>query len=520
MGSHLKTEFLVVGGSLGGCFAAMTLAGLGRKVILTSTYRTVGGQFVTQAVPPDEHPWIESFGCTRRYRRLRELTRERFRMRPHLRESARSDPLVNPGRGWVSRLCAEPQDWLEALDLMFLAARTEGSLDVMTGHVPTGCEVAGERVLSISFTNRETGEWVEVEADYFLDATELGDLLELTGAEYRVGAESVRETGEPHASQEEGADDVQGFTWCAALEYDPDASEPIERPHDYDFWSNYIPEDWPGPLIGPEFPDVRTGDARRLEFLNGELSLFSYRRIVDPKQFDAEMTIRSATIVNWPQNDYFLKNILDKSPEYVDEALKESRQLTLSLIYWLQTECGLTRLQPSYDLHFGEGDSLPGGLALEPYFRESRRIVGVTTLSELEVGAECNPGANKAAERSDSIGIGAYRIDLHPTPSRGYLDLGSLPYQIPIGCLVPVRMRNLLPACKNISVTHIANGCTRLHPVEANIGESAALLAYFCMERLVDPIDVALNPGLTAELQEMLVGAGIELSWPNDVHPL
>src|SRR5439155_18948690 len=81
---------------------------------------------------------------------------------------------------------------------------------------------------------------------------------------------------------------------------------------------------------------------------------------------------------------------------------------------------------------------------------------------------------------SDSVGVGSYRIDLHPSSGGdNYLDVSSLPFQIPLGALIPRRVENLLPACKNLGVTHITNGCYRLHPVEWNIGEAAGALAAF-----------------------------------------
>ncbi|MER3406344.1 MAG: FAD-dependent oxidoreductase, partial [Chloroflexota bacterium] len=62
----------------------------------------------------------------------------------------------------------------------------------------------------------------------------------------------------------------------------------------------------------------------------------------------------------------------------------------------------------------------------------------------------------------DGVGVGCYRIDLHPsTGYDNYIDIDSLPFQIPLGALLPVRVRNLLPACKNLGVTHITNGCYR-----------------------------------------------------------
>ena len=113
------------------------------------------------------------------------------------------------------------------------------------------------------------------------------------------------------------------------------------------------------------------------------------------------------------------------------------------------------------------------GLAKYPYIRESRRIRAEFTVLEQHVSTESRmkeTGAKreevKAAEFKDSVGIGSYRIDLHPsTGGDNSIDISSLPYQIPLGALLPQRVENLLPACKNLGVTHITNGCYRLHPV-------------------------------------------------------
>ena len=53
-----------------------------------------------------------------------------------------------------------------------------------------------------------------------LDATELGDLLPLTGTEYTVGAESVDQSGEPHAQPHRPmAHCVQSITYVFAMEH-------------------------------------------------------------------------------------------------------------------------------------------------------------------------------------------------------------------------------------------------------------------------------------------------------------
>jgi hypothetical protein len=113
------------------------------------------------------------------------------------------------------------------------------------------------------------------------------------------------------------------------------------------------------------------------------------------------------------------------------------------------------------------------------------------------------------------VGIGSYAIDLHPsTGGDNYIDVPALPFQIPVGALLPRRVTNLLPASKNIGVTHITNGCYRLHPVEWNIGESVGELVAFCAARREPPRAVRAKAALSAEFQARLVAQGVRLTWP------
>ncbi len=153
---------------------------------------------------------------------------------------------------------------------------------------------------------------------------------------------------------------------------------------------------------------------------------------------------------------------------------------------------------------------------MAPYIRESRRIQAVTTIREQDVSAAHLPaGADRAREFPDSVGIGYYRIDLHPSAGGdNYIDVPSLPFQIPLGALIPVRMQNLLPACKNIGTTHLTNGCYRLHPVEWNIGEVAGFLAAHCLRGGRSIHEVQSDPAMLKRFQSLLQERGVELAWP------
>jgi hypothetical protein len=115
---------------------------------------------------------------------------------------------------------------------------------------------------------------------------------------------------------------------------------------------------------------------------------------------------------------------------------------------------------------------------------------------------------------SDTVGIGSYPIDLHPTTAGdNYIDFQTRPFQIPLGALLPVRVNNLLPACKNIGTTHVTNGCYRLHPVEWNIGEAAGLLAAFALKKNIVPRAVRAKVELLKDFQDWIRSQGIETEW-------
>jgi hypothetical protein len=493
----------------------MAAVSLGLSVVLTEETDWIGGQLTAQAVPPDEHPWIEQFGCTRRYREFRNRIRGFYRQNLPLIPSALADPHLNPGGGWVSRLCHEPRIAWAVLNQMLLG-HGEGPR-VFLNCRAIEASTDGDLVKAVKFERQGEEFWIE--SAYVLDATELGDLLPLTSTEFVIGAESQAETGEEHAPEVAAPGNQQAITWVFAMAHDPSSQRTIDRPAHYDRWSTYRPPFWPGPLLGEWDLKPQTCEPRNIGILSDNpWNFFTYRQIVDPSKFDAGYAEHAVTIVNWPLNDYFLEPLVGqdgKAPVDVGAGLEDARELSRCLLYWMQTELGLTGL-------YMQGDTVgtSDGFAKYPYIRESRRLRARFTVVEEHVSAASRPGQDLGEEFADSVGVGAYRIDLHPsTGGDNYIDTSSLPFQIPFGSLVPIRMRNLLAAAKNLGVTHITNGCYRLHPVEWNIGEAAGLAAGFCILNGVEPGDVYESPELLKSFQRLCDSQGIEREWPR-VHAL
>ena len=524
---ELRTDVLVVGASLGGVAAALAIARMGREVILTEETRWIGGQATTQGVPLDEHPWIESFGCTRSYRGFRNAIREFYRAHYPLTPEARRDPTLNPGAGWVSALSFEPRVGLAVLQQTLAPHLSAGRIRVLTQHRPIAAGMEGDRCRAVTLRDESTGHEKTITAPMILDGTELGDLLPLAGIEHVVGAESRAETGEPNAVEgpAEPRNQMQ-FTHVFALDYRPGEDHTIAKPRDYDRWRTAA-----NPHNGkPKLPLPDLFGGRHDYYIKPDrdprlyaLSTWNFRRILCRDNFAEGAFPSDVTVAIWTQNAYNYGPLCGVTPDEQAVHFEGARQLSLSLIHWLQTEApnaaenrsGFPGLRPRGDVFDTED-----GLAQYPYVREARRIKAEFTVLEQHFRTD---GATKDGPMlyKDSVGLSGYRVDIHKPAAGGQVSLTIANHgkhwcqQIPLGALLPVRVENVLPAGKNLGVTAVTNGAFRVHPTEWNIGEAAGALAAFCLERKLAPRQVRASARHLADFQREIVRQGFELEWPN-----
>ncbi len=530
-----KADVAIIGGGTGGCAAALAALRHGLRVTMTEETAWIGGQITSQLVPAfDEHPWIEGSGGTRSYRDFRNAIRRHYRMYYPLTEAARGRSNLSPGGGLVSNFQCDPRAALQVLEAVLSPYVASGRLTLLTRHKPVAADVDGDRVRGVAVKDLDRGATRTIAAAYFIDATELGDLLPLTKTEYVTGFESRRETGEPSAPEKANAANEQAFTMCFAVDYLEGEDHTIEKPRDYAFWRDYVPQlrpAWPGKLLSWTMSNPRTLAPRELHFdpsasrrgpATAPLNLWLYRRIAAKENFLPGAFASDISLINWPQNDYWLGRLVDVSEAEYARHVDGGKQLSLSLLYWMQTEApragggyGWKGLRLRADVAGTED-----GMAMYPYVREARRLRAEFTVKEQHVGTEARRKALgraqelTAEEFFDSVGVGSYRIDLHPTTAGdNYLDISSLPFQIPLGALLPRRVENLLAGAKNLGVTHITNGCYRLHPVEWNIGEAAGLTVAHALRTGQPPRRIRNKKKLLKELQQTMVDDGVELAW-------
>jgi hypothetical protein len=491
--TSLKAQVAVVGASLGGVMAAWRAAQAGCQVCLVAEHAWLGGQMTAQAVPPDEHRLIEQGGASSSYLAFREDMRALYRAMPGFLDRAKMTPGTNPGDGWVSRLCIEPVHaarWFERLLAPQVAA---GRLHIQRLTRPIAVQRRGPQLQHVSLQTHD-GDQLTLHADVFVDATDTGELLHLAQLPYRLGKEAQSEFNEPDAPPQANRLDQQPVTHVMALRCHATPGPVIEQPPRYDFWLTHHLPHHQHLLFSDALPGREPGRSAHLPFEGtaDTLDWWRYRRIVSSAQWaDSRADV---SLINWAQTDFALHPLLD-GPVSTDVVQAQARELSLCFLHWLQTQRPHWQLAP---------DMLgtPDGLAQQVYVRESRRVIGRSTVHQ---------GLLMAAPTGapDAVGIGWYALDIHPTCISGHGANATVqPFEVPLGAFMPVDVDNLIPACKNLSVTHLASACTRVHPVEWLAGEVAGTLAVQ-VQREGWPD----RPAQVAALRTALTAQGIPLAW-------
>jgi hypothetical protein len=508
-------DVLVVGGSTGGTSAALAAARAGLHVCLTEETSWLGGQMTSQGVSEfDENRYIESAGGTTSYYHLREGIRKHYLDAFRLSPLGKAQSRFNPGNCWVSALCFEAPVALHVLEAMLKPFEQQGLLRVFLRTKTAFVQMNGNRIEAVLAYQFNTGKWFRFRAKYVLDATDLGELLPMTGADYATGAEPRSLTGEPDARAGSGdPSDNQSFTYSFVLERSPHNQDLLSRPEGYD--RNLTDQPYTLTLDYGHGKVLTYGVFTKRPGTPG--SFWAYRRLVAAENFLGPHTPPDISLINWPGNDYCGSDLLSTDPLAQAEQLRRAKLLALGLGYWLQHDAprdGGGKGYPQLRFLTSELGSTDG-LSLYPYIRESRRIRAVTTIREQDISEVYQKGP-RSKWFSDSVGIGFYPIDIHSCSKKDFAS-GTKPFQLPLGALVPAGIQNLIASSKDIGTTHITNGAYRLHPVEWAIGEAAGRLAALAVKTGRTPRAITEDAQLTSKLQLDLVRHGVPIYWFDDL---
>ncbi|QLE56657.1 FAD-dependent oxidoreductase [Nostoc sp. TCL26-01] len=455
------TDVLVVGGGTGGTAAAIQAARRGAKTILVSEFSWLGGMLTAAGVSAPDGNELLAFQTGLWGAFLQEL---RQRQPGGLNHS------------WVSFFSYDPRigaeifaDWVKVLP----------NLHWISGQVPLEVLRQGSCITGVRFAD------FTVQAKIILDGTELGDLLALAEIPYRWGWELQSEWGEASAPSEFNQFTekypVQAPTWVVVMQ---------------DF----------GEAIAPEVPPAPNYDAG---LFAGAWEKYGAEQFLNYGRLPGNLFM-----INWPicGNDYGegVGRLLE-SADAKNDFFQESRHHSQNFAHFIQSHVGRR-----YGLAESVFPHKSTAFALHPYYRESRRLIGLTTVTEHDILPVAD--GQVASLFADAIAIGNYANDHHypsfdlplqPKSIRWGGRWTGTPFTIPYRCLVPASTDGLLVCDKNISVSHIANGATRLQPVVLGIGQAAGMAAALCVELNCQPRDLSVQALQTALLQDNYAPAAV-----------
>jgi FAD dependent oxidoreductase/S-layer homology domain len=538
-GQVLQFPIVVVGGSTAAYAAALGALQAGAAVCIVAPQKVLGGQFTAQALPAsDDAPLMApkalipadqrdpnqlkngEFFCISRAQR-------QFRDRQRQLQPVAGRVIHNPGGSWVSHFSVTPVVAAIALNQGIEPYLKAGRLTIIPFAQPVQVltqEAEGEyrRVTGVFFQDLENSRTFTVNGDIVIEATDLGDLLELGKIESRVGQESRCETGEAILPEEPRPLCQQAFTFCAVVEK---ALSPVSIPAPV----GYGVEPWLDPKSFPSTFWIKGKNGWESKAFFDPMGMFRYRRLQRSIE-DGTVHDQDISVMNWgtsplgpdaPQgcgNDYLFGAVLTGvSRQARQQVVARGRDRAQAYLHFLQTTAA-PKLTPRGDLTW-----TVDGIALEPYIREARRGIALTTVRHEDVAAKFFPGAARARRFEDAVGIGQYHyLDFHPNEAPGHVDLGkdgnrSLPFTIPLGALIPICTDGLILSAKSIGTTHITNSAYRMHPIEWAIGEAGGHLAAFALSQRVQVRDVAKDRRLKRQFQGQLARFGMPLFWFNDI---
>jgi FAD dependent oxidoreductase len=579
---ELETDLLIVGGTESGWAAAIQAARLGvPSITIVHDGEWLGGQFTEQALAcVDEnkgigkvgwgvnwHPMKRSFHRSGLFKELMDRI-EAFNTEKY------GSPM--PGRPYHGPSTFRPAEAEAIFREMLQPYLASGQVRFIKNHYPVRADVQKQdersRLKGLWFArldNQQTD--LHVRAKLTIDASDWGDVVQVSGAAFECGPDPKSRYGEPSAPDDlshNPPNEMNPITWAMIIAESEDET-PIERPPLFDDRSfagttqlsfkemKHLYWDRPMRLGGiPHWPDAGKASPR-------QLSIYTVRRIVDGRTSKDD---RTSILLNYMHGqDYPLERL----PQHVVDALeatergasqknivlltRQQRQIifddakrqSLSVLFHLQNfvhDRASDRTNSFRRFHlsdeFGTDDHLPP----KPYIREALRLKAMYMMREQD--GRNNDGRTKQMARErfaqvmypDGLFAWQFHYDFHRT-GRAYLrDEGaSGPWSdfekpgrhthnvsdrslFPLRSLIPEEMDGLLGAQKNVGYSSIVCAAIRLHDQCIAIGQAAGATAAVSLRNHLSPRKIPYDRAQLEQVRHALCSESPEsvplLIWP------
>ncbi|MBB6122295.1 FAD-dependent oxidoreductase [Sphingobium subterraneum] len=510
------SDVLVVGGTAAGCAAAIAAAREGASVTVLEPTASIGGVTANG---------VHCFD-TGSLQALSGIAEEFIRRVVSYYQNAGIDlSMIDSKSDIFWEFHVAEKIWREMI-------AEHSAITFINGAVPVGVKLENRRILGVNWEraidavgNLPSFPAEEPVCEYattVIDATYEGDVASWSGARFDLGREG-RSREEPHAgiihtttherdihpsgflpstilpgSTGEGDNALMAFTCRLSLRYRAEnyRQHLLQRPADYDpdrySWS-------PPPFVALGKPQFGTaliptvaGKMLTNQRYRGDDLLDGNRAYIlaDPR---ARMPLRK---------------------RFFDHAL--------GFLHFIQNEGGMPQLGLADDEYPGNGH-VPHNI----YVREGRRFRGYARMTESDVNPYITGQGPRPPLKQDSIAIGDWAIESrrcsdHCAPETGTYD-GSMfiralrsPYQVPMGCLVPEDVDNLL-VTTTISASHVAFCALRVEALWTETGTAAGIAAALAARYGCRVIDTSVY-----EIQKLMLQMKCKLTYFSDVeaeHP-
>ena len=463
-------EVIVNGGSFAAFGAALASADEGARTCLVEPTDWLGGQMTNQGVSALDFPYQKIDGLD-----LSKITRQDQHIPKNLRPILKALQ-AHSAHCWVSKYCAEPK---QVAKILAAEVAKRPTLQVFYRSVVKEVYTEDRRIKGLRILQRprtlpglkfseQVALWydpnlatiehtlIHPNGPLVIEASELGDVLVLSGAEWQQGQDESTARAD-HCGQAISYPFAMEMTEYPTRTYLPDY-----RPakHEFDIRGRYF--SWP--------------------------QIWSYRR-VRGKGSLKQARPGEVSLQNWEVgNDYSGGYVfLDKkrTREQVSDwrgglnfdTLEAAQNRSYSWLDWLIKNAPVDyagRVRMNKDT-LGTAH----GLAQVPYFRGSRRAVGLDGFVLKFVDTQPKSGANRGSKFATRIATGAYPIDIHELEGCSYPESTTrvYPYYLPYEALTVQEFDNLLVAGKNLAQDFTLASSTRVHVTEFATGSASGVIA-------------------------------------------
>ena len=565
----IKTDLLIVGGTESGWAAAIQAARMGVKSItIVHDGEWLGGQYTEQALAcvdenkgvgkvgwgVDWHPMKRSFHRSGLFKELMDRI-EAFNTKKY------GSPM--PGRPHHGPSTFRPVEAEAIFREMLQPYIDSGQVRFLKHYYPVDTTVKANRLEGVRFRSLKQGRAdIVVNARLTVDASDWGEVIQVSGAAYECGPDPRSHYNEPGAPapgsefSQHPPNEMNPITWAMIVE-ETDQSKPIPKPNRYDH-RNYARTSrlsleemkdlkWDRPVrLGSiqHWPDKGKASPR-------QLSVFTVRRIVDGYTSHEGKTLillnymlgqdyplerlpeYVANALEATEKGASTKNIVQMTREQRDIVFADAKRHALGVLYHLQTFVHDRAPDKTHSFRrfklsdeFGTPDNLP----FKPYIRESLRLKAMYMMREQD--GRNTDGKDKRAAREafakvmyhDGVMAWQFHYDFHRT-GRAYLkDEGTSGPWIdakkgerhtktvsdrsvfPLRSLIPIKMDGLIGAQKNVGYSSIVSAAIRLHDQCVHIGQVAGATAAICLDKNIQPREIPFNFTRVERVRDALCG--------------